>query len=194
MAAVDRLPVEVAECHPVVSDAARRLQGVRTGRSGDLYHALLPTILAQRITSGEAVRQWTSLCRQLGEPAPDPSLGPAAAAGTERARPAARPGGSIRSASRPSGPALAEIGRIADRLWDWVRLPPSELAVKLRLVRGIGAWTVGSVLGPVCGDDDAVPVGDYHLPNIVAGTSPARRGPTTRMLELLEPFCGHAAG
>jgi 3-methyladenine DNA glycosylase/8-oxoguanine DNA glycosylase len=192
MAAVERLPVEVAECHPVVSDAARRMQGVRTGRSGDPYHALLPTILAQRITSGEAVRQWTSLCRQLGEPAPDPSLdlllppAPAQLAG----RPAwwFHPLGIEAKRAR----TIAEIGRIADRLWDWVQLPVSELVVKLRLVRGIGAWTVGSVLGPVCGDDDAVPVGDYHLPNIVAwNLAGEARADDARMLELLEPFCGH---
>ena len=184
MAAIDRLPVEVAECHPVVSEAARRLRGVRTGRSGDLYHALLPTILAQRITSGEAVRQWASLCRQLGEPAPQPSLDLLLPPAPDRlaGRPAwwFHPLGIEAKRAR----AVAEIGRIADRLWDWVRLPAAELAAKLRLVRGVGAWTVGSVLGPVCGNDDAVPVGDYHLPHIVAwnlaGEARGRRRPDAR--------------
>ena len=31
---------------------------------------LLPTIIAQRITAGEAVRQWAGSCHELGEPAP----------------------------------------------------------------------------------------------------------------------------
>jgi 3-methyladenine DNA glycosylase/8-oxoguanine DNA glycosylase len=48
------------------------------------------------------------------------------------------------------------------------------------------------VLGPVCGDDDAVPVGDYHLPHIVAwNLTGEARADDARMLELLEPFCGH---
>ena len=62
----------------------------------------------------------------------------------------------------------------------------------LSLVRGIGPWTVGSVLGPVCGDDDAVAVGDYHLPNIVAWNLAGEpRADDARMLALLEPFRGH---
>ena len=55
--------------------AARRFPGLWAGASGDLYHALLPSIIAQRITSGEAIRQWSRLCRELGEPAPGPALG-----------------------------------------------------------------------------------------------------------------------
>ena len=35
-------------------------------------------------------------------------------------------------------------------------------------LRGIGEWTIGSVLGPAMGDPDAVAVGDYHLKNTVA--------------------------
>ena len=50
---------------------------------------------------------------------------------------------------------------------------------------------VGSVLGPVCGDDDAVAVGDYHLPNLVAWNLAGEpRGDDARMLALLEPFRG----
>ena len=58
-------------------------------------------------------------------------------------------------------------------------------------VRGIGPWTIGSVLGPVCGDDDAVPVGDYHIPNMVAfNLAGEARADDARMLALLEPFRG----
>ena len=68
---------------------------------------------------------------------------------------------------------------------------PAELAAQLALVRGVGPWTVGSVLGPVCGDDDAVIVGDYHLPNMVAwNLAGEARADDARMLELLEPFRG----
>jgi 3-methyladenine DNA glycosylase/8-oxoguanine DNA glycosylase len=41
------------------------------------------------------------------------------------------------------------------------------------------------------GDPDAVSVGDYHLPHVVAWTLAGEpRGDDARMLELLEPFRG----
>ena len=191
MTAVDRLPPTVPDAHPLVTDAARRLAGVRTGASGDLYAALLPTILAQRITAGEAVRQWSRLCDELGEPAPGPAFGVVLPPRPERlaGRPAwwFHPLGIEAKRARP----LAEIGRLADRLWDWVRLPLDELAAKLALVQGIGPWTVASVLGPVRGDDDAVIVGDYHLPSMVSwNLAGEARADDARMLQLLEPFRG----
>ena len=190
MTGADRPPAAVPDVDPLVTLAAHRFQGVRTGASGDLYAALLPTILEQRITAAEAKRQWSALCRELGEPAPGPHgllLPP-------------RPD---RLAGRPAwwfhplgieakrARALTEVGRIADRLWEWAARPPDELAEVLGHVRGIGPWTVGSVLGPVCGDDDAVPVGDYHIPNMVAfNLAGEARGDDARMLALLEPFRG----
>ncbi len=191
MTGFDRPPPDVPDAHPLVTEAARRLAGVRTGSSGDLYHALLPTILAQRITAGEAVRQWSRLCHELGEPAPGPDIGLLLPPRPDRlaGRPAwwFHPLGIEAKRARP----LAEVGRIADRLWDWARLPLDELAAKLALVSGIGPWTVASVLGPVRGDDDAVIVGDYHLPSMVSwNLAGEARGDDARMLELLEPFRG----
>ena len=90
MAALDRRPPPLPDVHPVVTAAARRFPGLWAGASGDLYHALLPSIIAQRITSGEAIRQWSRLCRELGEPA---------ARTRARARPAAAP----RPTRRPTG-------------------------------------------------------------------------------------------
>ena len=58
--------------HPVVERALASTRTFRIGATGLLYHQLLPTILAQRITGGEAVRQWARLCRELGETPPGP--------------------------------------------------------------------------------------------------------------------------
>ena len=47
------------------------------------------------------------------------------------------------------------------------------------------------MLGPVCGDDDAVIVGDYHLPSMVSwNLAGEARADDARMLDLLEPFRG----
>jgi len=191
MAAVERRVDPLPDAHPVVTAAAHRFRGVWAGASGDLYHALLPTILAQRITAGEALRQWSALCREFGEPAPGPDLGLLLPPRPERlaGRPAwwFHPLGIEAKRAR----ALSEVARVADRLWSWARLPTTEAAHLLGLLRGVGAWTIGSVLGPACGDDDAVAVGDYHLPNVVAwNLAGEARADDDRMLALLEPFRG----
>ena len=166
----DDVSVELPDVHPVVTRAAHDHPGLRLGASGGLYHELLPTIIAQRITSGEACRQWQRLCLELGEPAPGPFArlrlppAPESLAGGRR-------GGSIRSASSRSAPGRSpRWRRTRDRLWEWASAGAEVVAARLALIRGVGQWTIGSVLGPALGDPDAVAVGDYHLANIVAWT------------------------
>ncbi len=177
--------------HPVVAAAARAGRSLRFGASGDLYHELLPTIIEQRITAGEAYRQWYRLCIELSEPAPGPFarllLPP------DPTRLARQPGwwfhplGIERKRAEP----LALVARHAGKYWDWAQLPPSEAAAKLQLLNGVGQWTIGSVLGPALGDPDAVAVGDYHLKNIVGNTLAGEaRATDERMLELLQPYAG----
>ncbi len=190
MAALDGRAAPLPDVHPLVTESARRHRGLWAGASGDLYHALLPTIIEQRITSGEAKRQWRQLCERLGEPAPGPLAltlppRPEVLAG----RPAwwFHPLGIETKRAR----ALVAVAAVADRLWDWARLPPAEVAGRLALVRGVGPWTIGSVLGPACGDEDAVAVGDYHLPNLVAwNLAGEARADDARMLSLLQPYRG----
>lgn len=182
--------LEQAE-HPVVAAAAAAHRHVRIGRTADPYADLLPTILAQRITAGEAVRQWAALCRALGEPAPGPFDGlllppaPEVLATTPTWR-LHRLGIERRRAA-----ALVEVARHAHRLRQWGALAPVEAAGRLRLLRGVGVWTVGNVLRTAWGDPDAVAVGDYHHKNTVAwALAREPRGTDERMMELLEPYRG----
>jgi hypothetical protein len=180
---------------PDVSSSVTRAQrdhgGLRIGASGDLFHELLPTIIAQRITGGEAVRQWRRLCLALGEPAPGPVAGlclPPHPAQLAR-RPAwwFHPLGIESKRAR----ALTEVARHAERLWDWAAAGPCTAGAGLALLPGIGPWTIGSVAGPALGDPDAVAVGDYHLPNLVAWhMAREARADDDRMLSLLVPFAG----
>lgn len=179
------------DAHPVVMRAQHDHPSVHFGASRMLYHELLPTIIAQRITSGEAVRQWYALCHRLGDPAPGPQVGlllppaPEVLAGF----PAwwFHPLGI--EAKRAD--ALRTVARHAAKLWDWAALPPDIAAAKLELLPGIGAWTIGTVMATALGDVDAVAVGDYHLKNIVAfNLAGAPRGTDERMLELLAPYAG----
>jgi 3-methyladenine DNA glycosylase/8-oxoguanine DNA glycosylase len=58
-------------------------------------------------------------------------------------------------------------------------------------VPGIGPWTIAEVGRVAYGDPDAVSVGDYHLPNLVAWALAGEpRADDARMLELLEPYRG----
>lgn len=159
------------------------------GRSGDLYHALLPTIIAQRITAGEAVHQWARLVRALGEPAPGPFEGlflpPHPARLAETPTWWFHPLGIERKRAAP----LIAVARLTHQLWEWASLPHHETWAKLALIPGVGPWTVGSVMGPACGDDDAIAVGDYHFPHLVAwNLAGEARADDARMLELLEPY------
>ncbi len=87
--------------------------------------------------------------------------------------------------------ALAAVARHPRKLWQWAEAGPQVAAERLALIPGVGAWTIGSVLGPALGDPDAVPVGDYHFPNIVAWNLAGEpRGDDPRMLELLAPYAG----
>jgi hypothetical protein len=183
--------VDFVDGHPLVLEVQRRHPSVRIGASGNLYHELLPTIVAQRITGGEAVRQWRNLCERLGEPAPGPARGlllppsPTRLATTPAW--AFHPLGIEAARAR----ALVEAARHADRLWGWATLEPAEAARRLGLLPGVGPWTIGTVLGTALGDPDAVAVGDYHLPNVVAfALAGEPRATDARMLELLAPYAG----
>ena len=187
-----------AEADAPVVNALRAARTARIGASGTLYHELLPTIIAQRITTREALRQWSRLVDRLGAPAPGPvhvtsdlRLPPDPA--TLYGRPSwwFHPLGIEERRAR----TLTEVARHHDKLFAWTDATSNPacdaVAALLALIPGVGPWTVGSVLGPALGDADAVPVGDYHLPNIVAwALAREPRADDERMLELLGPYAG----
>ncbi len=179
------------DAHAAVMRAQRNHPDIRFGASRMLFHELLPTILGQRVTAGEALRQWRVLCLGLGEPAPGPAPGlllppsPAALLG----KPAwwFHPLGI--EAKRAQ--ALRTVAKHAEKLWQWAELAAAQAGAKLALLSGVGPWTIGSVLATALGDADAVAVGDFHLKNLVSfNLAGEPRGTDERMLELLTPYEG----
>ena len=82
----------------------------------------------------------------------------------------------------------------AVRFEEILRLPRELAYARLRSVPGIGPWTAAEVMLRAAGDPDAVSVGDFHLPNLVAFALAGEiRGTDERMLELLEPWRGQRA-
>ncbi|MCE9621649.1 MAG: DNA-3-methyladenine glycosylase 2 family protein [Actinomycetia bacterium] len=178
------------EAHPAITSAQRDHPRLRFGASFTLYHELLPTVLGQRVTGGEAVNQWRALVQRLGDAAPGPTdlrLPPAPDA--LAAQPAwwFHPIGIEAKRAEP----LRQLGKHASKLWQWAELAPTDAAAKLALLPGIGAWTIGSALGSALGDADSVAVGDFHLKNIVGYALAGRaRSTDEEMLRLLEPYRG----
>ena len=177
--------------HPAVLRAQRNHPDVRFGASSMLFHELLPTILGQRITAGEALRQWRVLCLRLGETAPGPVIGlllpPSPEAILGRPPWWFHPLGI--EAKRAQ--ALRSVARHAGKLWAWAELRHADVSARLALLAGVGPWTIGSVMATAMGDPDAVAVGDFHLKNLVSfNLAGEPRGTDERMLELLAPYEG----
>ncbi|MCP5025317.1 MAG: DNA-3-methyladenine glycosylase 2 family protein [Actinomycetia bacterium] len=176
---------------PVADLLNRRNRPIRFGRTGRVFEALLPSILGQKVQTEMAVRSLRGIVRRFGEPAPGP----------------------VELTMFPTAERLAEIGyhelhrfhverkradtiiraaKAAQRLEETGDRTTEQIDARLRSIRGIGPWTSGWVRWIALGDADAIPIGDFHLPNSVAWTLAGEaRATDERMLELLEPYQGH---
>lgn len=64
--------------------------------------------------------------------------------------------------------------------------------LRLSKIKGIGPWTLGLIAAVAYGDTDAVPVGDYHIPNTVAwNLHGIPRADDKQMLQMLEAHKPH---
>ncbi|MDX6256135.1 MAG: hypothetical protein QOJ11_2469 [Frankiales bacterium] len=175
--------------HQPVAEAMRRHPGLRVPRTGLVMESLVPAILEQLVTSGEANRSWRELVGRFGEPAP----GPSPRGLTVMPEPAAwvrlpdwewhRAGVDGRRRQ-----TLIAAARLAPALERTLALPPVEAKRLLRTVPGIGVWTAAEVACRAHGDADAVSVGDYHLAAQIGWAMLGRRVDDQGMLELLEPY------
>jgi len=188
--------------HRVVARLARERRGLRLGRTGLVFDALVPAILEQKVTGQEAFRAYRRLVLAHGTAAPGPTglhIPPPAAV-------VAR----LPSWSFPQlgieprrGALLGRIAAEADRLQrlvvaahepDGGGVGARELAARLQRFAGIGPWTAAEVTVRALGDPDAVSVADAHLSNLVSWALAGEpRGTDERMLELLAPWAGHRA-
>ncbi|MGZ6299729.1 MAG: DNA-3-methyladenine glycosylase family protein [Candidatus Limnocylindria bacterium] len=173
--------------HRLIGELVHRFPGLRLPRTNRPFEALLPAICEQKVAGVEARAAFRGIIASHGEPAPGPAglrLAPAPATlaalpyfafhryGLERRR-----ADLIRSAAQ-----------IAARV---ETASPSDAYARLGAVPGIGPWTLAEVGRIAFGDPDAISVGDYHLPNVVAwALAREPRADDARMLELLEPYRG----
>lgn len=180
-------PTLLRPVHAVIADIVHRMPGLRLPRTGAPWEALLPAICEQKVTGSAAREAYRGIVDRFGEPAPGP--------------------GGLRLAPEPS--VLAGLPYFAfhrfgleRRRADIIRraaavmsgLAGAEPAVTTRhlaRIPGVGPWTLAEVARVAWGDPDAISVGDYHIPNLVAWALAGEpRADDARMLDLLEPYRG----
>lgn len=180
-------PDQLIAHHQLIADLVRRHPGLRLPRTNRVFEALLPAICEQKVTGIEARAAFRGVVAAYGEAAPGPAglrLPPAPEVlahlayfvfhrfGLERRR----------------AELIVAAARLAPRLEG---ASPAVAYALLRAVPGIGPWTCAEVGRIAFGDPDALSVGDFHLPNLVAWALAGEpRADDTRMLELLDPYRG----
>ncbi len=183
--------------HPVIAQWARRRPGIRLPAAGVIWQELLLVLLGQRVTSEEALRSWTRIVFEWGEPAPGPCelrMPPT---------PEALAGRSYVdlhrfNVERRRADAILLAARRATRLEEAASMAPDEARVRLSALPGLGVWTATSVITATHGDPDTVVLRDYGLPTMVnyAFTGDSRRlsadeGGDEIMCRHLAPWAGH---
>lgn len=176
--------------HNVVERALHDVGQLRLPASDSPYHELLPAVLGQRITAGEALRQWATLCLRYGDVAPGPlelRLPP------RPERLLAIPSWEFHrlGIEQQRARALRVVARHFSYVQRTVGLSGAEARHALTRLPGIGVWTAAVAVGVSHGDPDALPVGDFHVKNTVAWAfTGAPRGTDDEMLATLQPYAG----
>jgi 3-methyladenine DNA glycosylase/8-oxoguanine DNA glycosylase len=174
---------------PVIAQAWRDHRDVVLTRT-DPFPVLVAAILEQKVTGIEARRAWRAITLLTGDPAPGEHglrLPP------DPDRLAALPSWELTKVGVTDRRAatLREVARHPVKIAALPTLPLADAKAWLAELPGIGPWTVAEVSRPAFGDPDAVSVGDFHLPHIVAWNLAGEpRATDERMLELLEPYRG----
>lgn len=179
--------------HPLIAQLFKQTRGMRMPRTNAVFEALMPSVIAQQVTSIDARRSYRALVHALGEPAPGPwqiTLPPSPRVLAKTPYWAFHRFG----VERRRADIIIRAARSANRLEEAASMDMASAYRRLQAFPGIGPWTAAKVAMIAFGDPDAVPVGDYNLPHAVGyALEGTVRSTDDRMLELLEPYRGHRA-
>ncbi|MEM7341641.1 MAG: DNA-3-methyladenine glycosylase 2 family protein [Actinomycetota bacterium] len=160
-------------------------------RTDRLWDALVGAVFGQKVQTQNAKKAIRLLARRFGEAAPGPCTAWILPAPAVVARMAYHQFHQL-GVERTRAETLIRVAREMPRLERVDHDDPQAVQARLQHIRGVGPWTAAMVTATSLGDADAVPVGDYHIPNNVAWLLAGEpRGTDERMLELLAPYEGH---
>jgi 3-methyladenine DNA glycosylase/8-oxoguanine DNA glycosylase len=171
----------------------RTFTGWRLTYTGLVFESLVPVIIEQKVTGGEAFASYRRLVRRLGDPAPGPGAELGLVVPPEPRAWLGVPVWEYHLAGL--GPerrdALLGAARVAPMLERAGAAGPRELDTALRGLRGIGVWTSAEVRQRALADADAVSIGDAHVAHQVGFALSGRRTDDEGMLRLLARWRGH---
>ena len=179
--------------HRVLRDSWRRHPGWRVPRSNLVLETMVPSVLEQKVTGGEARSSWRALVRRYGERAPGPAPAGLRVVPTPRQWELVPSWAWHRSGVGPErSRTIVTAAARAAGLERTLTVDHGEADRRMRTLPGIGVWTSAEVRQRAHGDPDALSLGDFHLGGQVVYALTGRTGgDDDAMLELLEPYTGH---
>ncbi|MGH7721879.1 MAG: DNA-3-methyladenine glycosylase family protein [Candidatus Dormibacteria bacterium] len=183
-------PAELHVLHPALAEARRRRPGLRLTSGTSVFDALVWVVMAQKVVGPDARRAYRDLVRRVGDPAPG---GVGLLLPPDPRRLAVTPYWTFHACNveQRRAAAIVAAARRASALDRLAGSPAAEARNRLQSLPGVGPWTAAEVTAVSHGDPDAVPLGDFHLPNVVAyALAGEPRATDLRMLELLQPYAG----
>lgn len=191
LAGLEDRPQDFRPQHAAVQRMLQRAPGIHLPRSPLVFDRVVQVVALQLVQTREGHRAWRRLVHEMGEAAPGPQrlrLAP----GPETLAEASVSALVAHAIPHKQARTLLRVARRGTELDQAAREGREAATALLESIRGIGPWTINLVRGSALGDSDAVPVGDYNLPQSVGwALARERRADDDRMLELLEPFRPH---
>lgn len=179
--------------HRQVAEAARQFSGWRVPRTALVLEALIPSIIAQKVSGRQASDSYRTLVHRYGQRAPGEGGGrglwvPPSARGW-----ALIPSWEWLRAGVDGARAAAVVraARVAGRVEQCVDLGMDQADRRLRAIPGVGVWTAAEVRHSALGDCDAVSFGDYHVAKDIGWALTGSEVDDDALAELLEPYAGH---
>jgi 3-methyladenine DNA glycosylase/8-oxoguanine DNA glycosylase len=168
-----------------------RAQGIRLARTERVFELLVVIVLEQLVSGAEASRAYANLVREYSTHAPGPVEDLWLPLGPEEVLAIPAAAFPALGALARQGAALHELARRAARVEEAAAMTFEDAARRLLAFPGVGPWTALSAMLRGMGFADAVPLGDYHLPHLVAfHLAGEPRADDERMLALLAPYAG----
>ncbi len=176
----------------------KKKPGLRLTMAARVFDSLVRIVLEQRVQTREACDSYRKMVYALSTsaPGPDEVMLPIDPSVFARLPYEELHHFEVEKARADTIKRAAKHQRKIDALRDAVIADPVEGRAKARAllpkIRGIGPWTSENLLGRALACPDAVPTGDYGLPNAVGYTfTNVERGhDDEEMLRLLAPFAG----